>query len=99
MRREDHTLDVPATPGPGKVQRCDTYVDKWVEVAGTFTGSCDVEGRFKPAGAFYTVASVAGAGAPTLVEVRPLFYEVRLNTTAATGAPTGHLAGLNRRTE
>ncbi len=98
MRREDHDLDVPAAPGPGKVQRCDAYVDKWVEVAGSFTGSCDLEGQLAPGGAFYTVATVAG-GVPTLVEVRPLFYYVRLNTTAATGVPTGHLAGLNRRTE
>lgn len=101
MRRAEHNLDIPQAAGAGDPQRCDTYVDKWVGVDGAWTGTLDVEGQLLALGGWATVASVAAAaGLPAFVEVRPLFFAVRVNTThVATGAPTAALVGLDRRTE
>lgn len=101
MRREDRDLNVPDSPGSGTGTRCDTWVDKWVEVDGTFTGSVAVEGRFAPDSANWVqVDTAAGGTQTTLIEVKPLFYEVRLNTTSlSTGSVVAKLAGLDRRTD
>lgn len=101
MRREDRTLNVPASPGAGEATRCDTWVEKWVEVDGTFTGTCDVEGQLSPGGTFRKVTSgTATGGVPLLIAVTPLYYALRLNTTnVLTGEPVAKLSALDRRTE
>jgi hypothetical protein len=58
-----------------------------------------VEGQLTPSSAWVTVDTAAG-GVTTVIEVRPLFYAVRINTTSVTdGTPVARLVGLDRRTE
>lgn len=99
MRREDRDLDVPVSLGGGAPTRCDTWVDKWVEIPAGFTGSLDVEGRLSSGSAGWVTVGTGNGGTTTILEVRPLFYELRINTTNVTGGtPAAHLVGLDRRT-
>lgn len=98
MRRVEHALHVPAVADVGDGQDCSTYVDKWVEVTGTYTGTVKVQGLLRAGGAWYDVDTAAG-GTDTLIAVTPLFREVRLDTTGTTGTPVAHLVGLDRRTD
>lgn len=99
MRREDRELKAPDSPGEGEPVTTDTWVEKWVDVAGAFTGTADVEGRLSKDSTEWHVVDTVTGGTPELVEVRPLFYEVRLNTTnVASGTPAARIVGLDRRT-
>ena len=99
MRRVEHALHVPNTPGEGDGQDCSTYVDKWVEFTGAYTGSVKVQGLLRAGGAWYDVDTATG-GTDTLIAVVPLFREVRVDTTGVlTGTPVAHLVGLDRRTD
>ena len=98
MRRVDETLDIPQSAGAGDAKLVETYVEKWVEVDGTFTGTCEVQGRLSPSSAWVTVNTATG-GTPALIEVKPLFHDLRVDTTnVATGAPVAKLAALDART-
>jgi len=98
MRRVEHALDVPAVAGPGDSQDCSTYVEKWVEVTGSYIGTVKVQGLLRAGGAWYDVDTATG-GTDTLIAVVPLFREVRVDTTGTTGTPVAHLVGLDRRTD
>lgn len=96
MRRVEHALHVPAVAGEGDGQDCSTYVEKWVEVSGTFTGSLKVQGRLS---AVFADVATANGGVTTLVECAPPFTEIRVDTTGVlSGTPAAVLVGRDRRT-
>lgn len=97
MRRVEHTLDVPETPGEGEGQDVSTYVEKWVEVRGTFTGTVTVQGQLTAEGGWYDVEAT-DPGTPALIQVLPLFRAIRLDTSDASGTVFGELVALDRRT-
>ncbi len=100
MRRVEHALNVPAAPGLGDPQRCDSYVDKWVGVDGTFTGTLKVQGQLTAMSSWVDVPSGTATGGVTIViEVRAPFANVRVDTTSvATGTPVCKLAAFDSRT-
>lgn len=98
MRRVEHALHVPAVAGAGDGQDCSTYVEKAVEVTGTYTGTVKVQGLLRAGGAWHDVDTATG-GTPKACAVALLFREVRVDTTGVTGTPVAHLVGLDRRTD
>jgi hypothetical protein len=73
MRREDRELKAPEAAGPGEPVRTDTWVEKWVEVAGTFEGGALVEGRLSEGSSdWHEVDTVTGGGSTALFRVEPL---------------------------
>lgn len=100
MRREERTFSVPAAgAGGGTEIRCDTWVDKWAEVESSgYTGTVAVEGQLTDSGPWATVGT-ATAGTAAQIEVRPLYWAVRVNTALVlTGTPVVRLIGLDART-
>lgn len=95
MRPDFFPMDAPASVKAGAVLDVHGYIEKWVQVGGTFVGTVAVEGTIDEV----TWEVVASAAAPYIVQVLPSFHQLRINVTAyASGTPTAKFAGFDART-
>ena len=94
-RPESIALEVPKAPGVGHAAQVFRFLEKTVQVGGTFAGSLQLEGSI---GGEEYAAIGAPITTPALVPV-PLtveFLRVRL-LALASGAPTATFAGFDYR--
>jgi hypothetical protein len=96
MRRVKHLLDTSTPIGEKDPQDCADYVEKWVEVSGSFTGDLMVQGRLEAA---WADIDTAAGGDVTLIECLPPFVAIRVDTSGVSGGiPVVWLIGRDRRT-
>lgn len=96
---QDHplfTLPAAAT-GPSNTINVEQYVDKFVQLYGTFTATVEIQGRVHPDAPWFTVASVS---APGITAIPQSFSDMRLNVSAWTsGQPAAALGAMNSRVD
>lgn len=92
MRRVEHEFTASQDVGD--------YVDKWVEISGSYTGTAKLQGQLTANGATFDVPSgSATGGTPLLVKVEAPFRTLVLNVSGATGVPVAKLAARDARSE
>jgi hypothetical protein len=88
------TLAVPTSVAPGTPQDVSNYLDKWVQIGGSFVATLSIEGSINGTD-FEVVSAVTAKG---IVEIAPLFKLLRINTTAFTsGTPSATFVGRDQR--
>lgn len=98
MRLESYALNVPGTATAGLQQAVGHMREKYVQVAGTFVGSLDVEVSLDGGNNFFV--SLTGITGPTIKSIPEPATHIRVNVTAfSSGTPVVTLNGYNIRTD
>ncbi len=93
--REQHTLDIKAEVATGTAATVKEWIDKWIQITGTFDATLVVEGTIDGTN-YETIDTLT---APGLIEVPEAYRQVRVDTTIyASGTPAGVIVGRNAET-
>lgn len=86
-----------AAVGVSGILDVEPYVDKFVQVYGTFVATVEIQGRVHPDAPWFTVASVS---APGITAIPQSFSAMRINVSAWTsGQPVAALGAMNARVD
>lgn len=85
------------TAGASGILDVESYVDKFVQLYGTFVATVEIQGRIHPDAPWFTVASVS---APGITAIPQSFSAMRINVSAWTsGQPVAALGAMNSRVD
>jgi hypothetical protein len=97
MRPEFFSLEVKKATAIGAPQVCSDLVQKWVQIAGTFSATLSVEATINGNDYFIVQSGIIAAA---VVEVPMAVKSVRIETTSYTsGTPTADMSAYNARTD
>lgn len=96
MRQDALPFVVPSAVAAGIAMDVTTYVDKFVQVGGSFTATIEIQGRCHKEAPWFVVATVS---APGITPVPQSFCEMRINVTAWTSTPEVFLGAMNSRVD
>lgn len=98
-RAEPTAIVLPQENAPSAPLRCGTFTDKWLQIDGIGVGTYTVQGRMAASGPGSAWQDVAAVTTDAVVEIAPLFFEIRVDVTGySSGAPTAVLGALDART-